>query len=130
MKWQKVIVFINALTLFLTCVFLLMMMLFKNAVPLTNDILMSTSYSIAYFVMSIITLFFLNFCHEVASSMYLRWQGNLFIMCYGLAILGTGAGCMAEDATAMAEERWKNMSINQKDFFKPSDACKDATIPA
>ena len=117
MKWQKIIVFINALTLFLTCVFLLMMMLFKNAVPLTNDILMSTSYSITYFVMSIITLFFLYFCHEVASSMYLKWQGNLFIAFYGISILGIGAGCMAEDATAMANERWGKMSINQKDFF-------------
>ena len=41
-------------------------------------------------------------------------------MCYGIAILGTGAGCMAEDANAMATARWGQMSINQKDFFNPS----------
>lgn len=61
---QTRIIYLNALTVFLTVVFLQVMMFYFTAVPMTNGILMSTGSSVAYFVLSILTLLFLYECHE------------------------------------------------------------------
>jgi hypothetical protein len=99
-------------------------MFVQNAVPMTNGILMSTTSSITYFVMSIITLFFLFGCHEAASYMLLRYHPFITLF-YGLVLLTLGIVCMAIDgggASADASTIWATMSVNQKAFFEKNVA--------
>ena len=56
-----------------------------NAVPMTNDILMSSSASITYFVMSLVTLIYLFACHECASYMVLQYTFG-FVCLYGAVL--------------------------------------------
>jgi len=89
------------------------MMLFKGAVPLTNGILLSSTTSITYFVMSIITLFFLYGCHEATSYMILKHSPKI-IGFYGLILLILGIVVMAVDVggvDAAANAKWAEMSI-------------------
>ena len=95
------------------------MMFFRNAVPLTNDILMSNASSITYFVMSIITLFFLYGCHEAASYMLLMYH-PIITSLYGTLLLVLGIVCTAVDvggANAAAKTKWETMSPNEQAFF-------------
>ena len=81
---------------------------------------MSTASSVTYFVMSIVSLFFLYGCHEAASYMLLKYT-PFIILLYGVTILTLGIVCMAIDvggANQAAQDIWKTMSMNQKDFFK------------
>ena len=69
-NFQSFVIILNAFTVFLTVIFLMILML-RNIVPMTNDILMSSASSVTYFVMSLITLLFLFASHECASYMVL-----------------------------------------------------------
>jgi len=94
-------------------------MFVQNAVPMTNGILMSTPASITYFVMSIITLFFLFCCHEAASYMLLEYH-PIITFAYGLLILILGIVCQAIDvggASTDSADIWTTLSSNQKAFF-------------
>lgn len=109
-------IYLNALTVILVVIFLQIMMLFRNAVPLTDGILMSTASSITYFVMSIVTLLFLYGCHEAASYMLLTYQFRILIV-YSVIILTLGIVCMIIDvggANEAAKEIWAILSINQQ----------------
>jgi hypothetical protein len=95
------------------------MMFVQNAVPMTNGILMSNASSITYFVMSIITIFYLYGCHEAASYMLLRYHPFVTFV-YGLIILLLGVVAMAIDvgsASSHSAVIWATMSSNQKAFF-------------
>jgi ABC-type nickel/cobalt efflux system permease component RcnA len=94
-------------------------MLFKNAVPLSNGILLSTTTSITYFVMSIVTLFFLYGCHEATSYMLLKYTPQIIVF-YGAVLLAMGIVCLIIDvggAQIAVDAKWKVMSVFQKDYF-------------
>ena len=92
----------------------------RNAVPMTNDILMSSGSSVTYFVMSLITLIFLFACHECASYMVLQYHFCI-VLFYGLLILSLGISCLSVDlvkAPEAAKEIWNNvLSANQQEYF-------------
>lgn len=112
---QALVICLNAFTFICVVIFLQIMMFVQNAVPLTNGILMSSASSITYFVMSILTMFFLFACHEVASYMLLTYH-HIITLLYALIVLALGIVCMIIDlggANAAAIEVWKTLSFNQ-----------------
>jgi hypothetical protein len=91
-----------------------------NAVPMTNDILMSSSASITYFVMSLVTLIYLFATHECASYMVLEWT-FIFVFLYGAILLTIGIVTLVRDlikVTDDTKEIYDNvLSANQIEFF-------------
>lgn len=71
-------------------------MFVQNAVPMTNNILMSTTSSITYFVMSLITLVFLYGFHEAASYMLLEYYPVITFI-YSVVLILLGIICTAVD---------------------------------
>jgi hypothetical protein len=67
----------------------------KNAVPMTDGILMNTATSVTYFVMSLVSLVFLYANHEAVSYMVLGFYGVALL--YGLIILALGMVCLSVD---------------------------------
>ena len=114
-KKQAMVIYLNSFTVFCTVIFLQIMMFLRNAVPMTNDILMSNASSITYFIMSIVTLIFLKGCHEASSYMLLMYY-PIITLVYGLILLILGIVCTAVDvggANAAATEKWATLSPNQ-----------------
>ena len=95
-NWQFYLTGINILTVFLTVVFLEIMML-RNAVPMTNGILMYAGSSVSYFVVSLLNLLFLYANHEAISYMVLDYWAYFSIF-YGLCILTHGIVIFAVDS--------------------------------
>jgi uncharacterized membrane protein len=94
-------------------------MFVQNAVPMTNNILMSTGSSITYFVMSLVTLVFLYGFHEAASYMLLEYY-PIITFFYSIVLIMLGILCTVIDvggAQADAVSKWNTMSVNQKAFF-------------
>lgn len=89
-----IIIYLNALIAFLVVIFLQIMMFIRNAVPLTNGVLMSVGSSITYFVLSIFTLILLFASYESASYMVLSYS-PFVITLYALIILILGILVMA-----------------------------------
>jgi hypothetical protein len=91
-----------------------------NAVPMTNDILMSSSSSITYFVMSLITLIYLFACHECASYMVLQYHFG-FVFLYGAVILALGIVTLVRDLKDVTDDTktiYDNvLSANQIEHF-------------
>lgn len=83
------------LTVFCDVIFLQILML-KNAVPMTDGILMNAASSVTYFVMSLVSLIFLYANHEAVSYMVLDFWGIVALL-YGLIILTLGIVCLAVD---------------------------------
>lgn len=99
-------------------------MFVKNAVPMTNGILMSKGSSITYFVMSLVTLFYLYACHEAASYMLLKYH-FAFTLLYGLIVLALGIVCFIVDYGGASQDSitiWGTMSNNQQAFFDNSQS--------
>ena len=109
----------NAFTAIITVVFLLIMMM-RNVVPITNNILISSGISVTFFVMSLVTLIFHFICHEAASYMVLKHHWWIMIL-YGAAILALGISCLVvgnKDSGDQSTQIWNNvLSENQKEFF-------------
>ena len=68
----------------------------RNAVPMTDGILMNAASSVTYFVLSLISLIFLYANHEAVSYMVLNYWGIVALL-YGLLILSLGIVCLAVD---------------------------------
>ena len=98
---------LNILTVFCTVIFLYILMIFRNAVPMTNGILMATGSSVTYFVMSMITLLFLFACHECASYMVLQYHGFI-VAFYGLLVLALGMSGFKQNPGLVADI-WDNV---------------------
>lgn len=88
-----------------------------NAVPQTNDIQISKSASIAYFALSIFTLFLMYLQYEFVTYGYKSaitcWR--IFIALYGLTIIGLGIAFLAIEVPAnktRSEAKWLTMSNN------------------
>lgn len=110
---------LNALTALLCVIFLQVLMFVKNAVPMTNGILMSQGSSITYFIMSLVTLLYLYACHEAASYMLLKYH-FAFTLLYGLVVLTLGILCFIFDYGGASQDSkaiWGTMSNNQQAFF-------------
>lgn len=103
-----------------------------NAVPMTNDILMSSVGSITYFVMSIITLFCLLAIYECAQYMVLRYTFG-FVCLYGAIILTIGIVTLVRDLKDVKDdtkEIFDNvLSANQIEFFVKASGARGISPP-
>ena len=116
---QSLTVGLNAFTVFCTVIFLQILVLL-NAVPMTNDILMSSSASITYFVMSLVTLIYLFACHECASYMVLQYH-FIFVFLYGAVLLTIGIVTLVRDLKDVTDDTKviydTVLSANQIEYF-------------
>lgn len=118
-SFQFCITAINVLTIFCDIIFLQILML-RNAVPMTDGILMNSRSSVSYFVIALINLIFLYANHEAISYMVLDiWY--CVSMFYGICVLSHGITIIAVDSgvnkLANANNIWANLSQFQQDYF-------------
>ena len=81
----------------------------KNAVPMTDGILMNKASSVTYFVMSLVSLIFLYANHEAVSYMVLDVWGIVALV-YALIILSLGVVCLVVDM--------KNILLTSADIWE------------
>lgn len=99
-------------------IFGLQIMMLRNAVPMTDGILMNKGFSVTYFVMSLVNLLFLYANHEAVSYMVLDYWG-IFSFIYGLAIFLIGIlGAGLDDAVESSQQIWDQLSDFQKEYFE------------
>ncbi|CDW77782.1 UNKNOWN [Stylonychia lemnae] len=125
LKYRNINLVMIIFTVFITIIFLQVLAYAQNAVPQTNGIAVSAGASIAYFILTFITLFVLYLQYEIVNFGYrnalIFWRFTsplygLIIVVLGIVELGVEFSNM--DATCATV--WKRLSSNQKLYFENS----------
>jgi len=121
-RWRNINLCMIMFIVFITILFLQILAFLKNSVPQINGILVSIATSITYFILSLLTLFFLYMQYEVVNYGYRSglfcWR--IFAPIYGIILLILGIVLIAVDLPKNGEasaNKWAVMSNNQKLFF-------------
>eukprot|EP00347_Sterkiella_histriomuscorum_P011122 403373675 len=125
LKWKNINLIMVMFTVFIKIIFLQILAYAQNSVPQTNGIAISVGASLAYFILTFVTLFVLflqyeivNFGYRFALTYWRYVSGTYGFIILLLGIIEIGVEFVNMDSNT--ESVWRTLSSNQKLYFDNS----------